>query len=35
MFMSMAVEPCYNDIGLYETLFIASDILWFQLIPNY
>jgi hypothetical protein len=26
------LEPGYNDIGLYDTSPIASDILWFQLI---
>ena len=26
------VEPGYNDIGLYDTSSIASDILWYQLI---
>jgi len=28
------VKPGYNDIGLYDTPPIASDILWYQLIPN-
>ena len=28
------VEPGYNDIGLYDTTSIASDILWYQLIPH-
>jgi hypothetical protein len=28
------VEPGYNDIGLYDTSLIASDILWYQLIPR-
>ena len=28
------VESGYNDIGLYSTLLIASDILWYQLIPH-
>jgi hypothetical protein len=28
-----AVEPGYNDIGFY-TSSIASDILWYQLIPH-
>jgi hypothetical protein len=23
----------YNDIGLYDTSLITSDILWYQLIP--
>ena len=27
-------EPGYNDIDLYDILPIASDILWFQLIPH-
>jgi hypothetical protein len=30
------VEPRYNDICLYDTLSIAPDILWYQLVPlNY
>jgi hypothetical protein len=29
------VEPSYNDIGLYDTSSIASDILWYQLIPHF
>jgi hypothetical protein len=29
------VEPGYNDIGLYDTSSIASDFLWYQLIPQY
>jgi hypothetical protein len=28
------VEPGYNDIGLYDTSPITSDILWYQLIPH-
>ena len=28
------VEPGYNDIGYCDTLYIASDILWYQLIPH-
>jgi hypothetical protein len=28
------VEPGYNDIGLYDTSLIESDILWYQLIPR-
>ena len=28
------VEPCYNDISLYDSSFIASDILRYQLIPK-
>jgi hypothetical protein len=27
------VEPGYSDISLYNTSSIASDILWYQLIP--
>jgi hypothetical protein len=26
-------ESVYNDNGLYSTLLIASDILWYELIP--
>jgi len=32
--VSYAVEPGYNDIGLYEKSSVASDILWYQLIPH-
>jgi hypothetical protein len=28
------VEPGYNGIGLYETSSIASDMLWYLLIPH-
>jgi len=28
----MTVEPGYNDIGLYDSPYITSDILWQQLI---
>jgi hypothetical protein len=28
------VKPGYNDIGLHNTSFIASDILWYHLIPH-
>jgi hypothetical protein len=28
------VEPGDNDIGLCDTSSIASDILWYQLIPH-
>jgi hypothetical protein len=28
------VEPGYNDIGLYDTSSITSDILWYQLIRH-
>jgi hypothetical protein len=27
-------KPGYNDIGLYDTSPTASDILWYQLIPQ-
>jgi hypothetical protein len=27
-------KPSYNNISLYNTLSIASDILWYQLIPH-
>jgi hypothetical protein len=30
---SNTVEPTYNDIGLCDISSIASDILWYQLIP--
>jgi hypothetical protein len=29
------VEPGYKDIDLCDTTPIASDILWYQLIPHY
>jgi hypothetical protein len=29
------VKLGYNDTGLCETLSIASDILWYQLIPHF
>jgi hypothetical protein len=29
------MEPGYNGIGLCDTSSIASDILWYQLIPHY
>jgi hypothetical protein len=29
------VEPVYNDIGLYGTSSIMSDILCYQLIPHW
>jgi hypothetical protein len=35
IFYRITVEPGYNDIGLYGTSSIASDILWYQLIPHY
>jgi hypothetical protein len=28
----ITVEPGYNDIGLYDTSPIVSDILWYKLI---
>jgi hypothetical protein len=28
------VEPGYNDIDLYDTSYIASDIVGYQLIPH-
>jgi hypothetical protein len=28
------VEPRYNNVGLCDTWSIASDILWYQLIPH-
>jgi hypothetical protein len=28
------VEPGYNDIILYDTSSITSEILWYQLIPH-
>jgi len=34
MMMMMMIEPGYNDIGLYDTLCITSDILWYQSIPH-
>jgi hypothetical protein len=27
-----SVEPGYNDIGLYDTSPIASDIVWYQFL---
>ena len=29
-----SVEPGYNDIGLYDTSSITSNVLLYQLIPN-
>ena len=34
MYVCVYVQPGYNDIRLCDTLCIASDILWYQLIPN-
>jgi hypothetical protein len=31
-FLATTVEPVYNDIGLYDTSPIASDILWYQFL---
>jgi hypothetical protein len=28
------VKPGYNDIGLCDTTYIPSDILWYQLTPH-
>jgi hypothetical protein len=33
-FAKNTVQPGYNDIGLYDTSSIASDILWYQLVPH-
>jgi hypothetical protein len=30
----ITVESDYNDVGLYDTSLIESDILWYQLIPH-
>jgi hypothetical protein len=27
-------EPAYNDIGFHDTAPLATDILWYQLIPH-
>ena len=32
--MIYTVKPSYNDISLYDTLYIASNIMLYQLIPN-
>jgi hypothetical protein len=29
---SSTIEPGFNDISLYDTSFLASDILWYQLL---
>jgi hypothetical protein len=31
---SNTIEPGYNNIGLYDTSPIVSDILWYQLIRH-
>ena len=28
------VEPDYNDIGLSDTSYITSEVLWYKLIPR-
>jgi len=28
-------DPGYNDMGACDTSSIASDILWYQLIPHF
>jgi hypothetical protein len=28
------IKPGYNNTGLYKTSPIASDILWYKLIPD-
>jgi hypothetical protein len=33
-YMNNTVELGYNDIGLYDTSSITSDILWYKLIPH-
>jgi hypothetical protein len=33
--IAYTVEPGYNDIGLYNTPSITSDIMWYHLIPHY
>jgi len=33
-FQAHTGEPGYNDIGLCDTSFTASDILRYQLIPH-
>jgi hypothetical protein len=30
----ITVETGYNDIGSYDISLIASDALWYQLIPH-
>jgi len=34
LILHTAVEPVYNDIGLYDTTFITSDIFRYQSIPR-
>jgi hypothetical protein len=33
--LQYTVEPGYNDIGLYNTSPITSDIQWYLLIPYF
>jgi len=33
-YWNYTVGAGYNDIGLCDTSFITSDILWYQLIPR-
>jgi hypothetical protein len=33
-YSATAIEPGYNDIGLYDTTSIASDILWYTFNHN-
>jgi hypothetical protein len=32
---AVTMEPGYNDIGLWDTSPIVSDILWYKLIPHF
>ena len=32
--LANTVEPGYNDMGLCDTSSMASDIMWYQLIPH-
>jgi hypothetical protein len=34
LLMPSTVEPGYNNIGLYDTSSITSNILWYQLITH-
>jgi len=34
MYLLRRVEPGYNDVGLYDTSPITSDILWYRLIRH-
>ena len=33
--LKYTVELGYNDIRLCDTSFIASDVLWYQLVPHF